>query len=320
MVIYVLPFPMIAMNDATLVMGIDGGGSKTQVCIAVIGDQSSDRRIVGRGMGGPSNAVAIPFDEAASNVSDAIRQATNDAQIDLNQIKTVCLAMAGAGRESVRESWQQWSQDQALVHSVIVPDVSAVYAAGCKSKVGIAVISGTGSVVFGQNLESQFERVGGWGHLIGDEGSGFWITQQALKAVVQAEDGMAASTLLTAKFLEKLQVSSVKELAREAAQFDHRTWASWSSIVFQAAAEDTVAEDILRRAISHLSSGVIHVAKQLQLGHEFDFAIAGGVFVHNQSFQSRLITELRNQGVHPRCTLVEEPVNGAIEIAVQSVR
>lgn len=308
------------MNETRIVLGVDGGGSKTQACIATIGDRSSAARIVGRGFAGPSNAIATSFTVAATNVTEAIRQATNVAEIELDQVNAVCLAMAGAGRESVKSSWRNWCDEQNLVNYEIVSDVSAVFAAGCQSGTGVAVISGTGSIVFGCNAMNQTARAGGWGHLISDEGSGYWIAQQALKAVVQAEDGIADATLLTAKFLEKLNTNSVKELVREVAEFDRRTWASWSSMVFQAANQDAIANDVLCRAATHLSNNVCHVARQLDLGSEFDIAMAGGVFIYNESFRSSLVAKLQRQAIQPRCTVVETPVDGAIELAIRRVQ
>lgn len=307
----------MTMNDALLVMGIDGGGTKTKVLLAETDGGSSEPRIVGEGIGGPSNAVAIPFEQAAANVAEAIRQATAEAQIDVKQVCAVCFAMAGAGRESVRDSWQQWSQSQGVSNGVVVSDVAAVFAASCKSGVGVALISGTGSVAYGQNSKGQTARVGGWGHLISDEGSGYWIARQALKAIVQAEDGLAVPTLLTAKFLEELQVDTVTELVREVSRYDRRETANWSSLVFQAAKEDEVADKILRQASTHLSTSVVNVANQLKLGSEFEVGLAGGILIHNDSFRAKLIAELSNSGMSPSCTLIEEPVNGALELAIQ---
>lgn len=307
------------MSNVIRVLGVDGGGSKTQALLAELDHPLSKPRTIGQGISGPSNTVVTSFDHAVSNVTEAIGQATNEAKIDLTQIDAVCLAMAGAGRDSVKKAWHQWAQQRGILKCLVVPDVHAVLAAGCKSGNGIAVISGTGSMTYGQNEAGLSARVGGWGHLISDEGSGYWITRQAFKAIVQAEDQVASKTVLTTKFLEELQVATVTELVRVINRFDRQTWASWSKLVFQAAEEDQAAEDILNRAILHLAKNIQSVAKQLNLGPEIEIGFSGGILVHNEQFRNRLTTECSHLGIQPRCTLVKVPATGAMKIAIQQL-
>src|SRR5205085_1278058 len=85
---------------------------------------------------------------------------------------------------------------------------------GARDAPGIVIIAGTGSIVYGRNQRGEAARAGGWGHLIGDEGSGYWIGREALAAVMRAEDGRGPSTRMTADILEFFTVADVSRLPR----------------------------------------------------------------------------------------------------------
>src|SRR5213078_4483038 len=89
---------------------------------------------------------------------------------------------------------------------LVVNDALIALAAGAGDDPGIVIISGTGSIVYGRNERVEAARAGGWGHMIGDEGSGYWIGREALAAVMRAGDGRGPETGLTAAMLAHFQV------------------------------------------------------------------------------------------------------------------
>src|SRR5204863_821295 len=97
---------------------------------------------------------------------------------------------------------------------LVVNDALIALVAGAGDNPGIVVIAGTGSIVYGRSAAGEAARAGGWGHMIGDEGSGYWIGREALAAVMRAADGRGPSTALTAEILRHFGVADVSHLPR----------------------------------------------------------------------------------------------------------
>src|SRR5439155_4739091 len=108
------------------------------------------------------------------------------------------------------------------VPTVLCNDAIAALYSGVGRAEGISVIAGTGSIIYGFAPDGGRARAGGWGYHLGDEGSGWWLAEQALFSIVRAHDGRAPATALTARFLTKLALAEPTDLV---------TWAyspSWT--------------------------------------------------------------------------------------------
>ena len=180
------------MPRSQLLLGVDGGGSKTVAWLAT-GDPGESPRTLGRGAAGPSNPLAVGFDTALANLDTAIDAAFRDAQSARCRVAAATLGLAGSDRGTVREKVEQWacgefreasgeyrgaSDRQLAERVVIVHDAALVLAAAVGNSSGIALISGTGSLVFGRDTAGRTARAGGWGWLLGDEGSGFALRRR----------------------------------------------------------------------------------------------------------------------------------------------
>jgi N-acetylglucosamine kinase-like BadF-type ATPase len=193
-----------------LVIGIDGGGTKTLAWLAEREPHAAAQPI-GVGLAGPSNPQAVGLDLAGANILQAIRQSFAAAGCEAGPVAAVCLALAGVGREPIRRQMMTWCCHQELAGDVLVTnDAMAVLAAGTPSGWGAALIDGTGSFAFGMTADGSCQRTGGWGYLFGDEGSGYAIGLAALRAVTQAVDGRGPSTILTDRVLEHLSVAGTQ--------------------------------------------------------------------------------------------------------------
>jgi len=188
---------MTNQNKAFLI-GVDGGGSKT---VALLSD--SDGRLLGLGTGGPSNYHVTGMQAAGAALTQSVRAAFANAGLEPCSPRAICLGLSGVDRPADQAEIQAWlDAEMPGTQAVIVNDAELVLAAGTPAGWGVALICGTGSIAYGRTQEGRTARAGGWGYLLGDEGSGYAIGLAALRAVVRASDGRAPHTRLTHSILE----------------------------------------------------------------------------------------------------------------------
>ncbi len=208
---------------------------------------------------------------------------------------------------------------------LVVNDALIGLVAGARDEPGIAINAGTGSIVYGRNADFDAARAGGWGHMIGDEGSGYWIGREALSAVMRAADGRGPGTGLTAEMLAHFDVGDVPRLPRLVYDREQpRAAVAAVGPIVQRLREqgDAVATRILERAADELVLAAQSVAENLSMrGDEFTFCLAGGVFRVVPWLADELPRRLVE--VAPRSqvrVLDEEPATGAVWLALAEAR
>jgi N-acetylglucosamine kinase-like BadF-type ATPase len=296
------------------VIGIDAGGTKT-VCL--VADERGAVVAESRGPGANLHAAGEAGVERA--LRDVIATALGSRTISP---AAICLGMAGIDREDearvIRGIMQRLGYRSRVV---VVNDALIALVAGAKDAPGIVIIAGTGSIVYGRDQRGAAARAGGWGHMIGDEGSGYWIGREALAAVMRAEDGRGPATELTAAMLAHFDVGDVSRLPRIVydRQSPRVAVAALGPIVQRATdAGDAVAMRILERAAEELVLAARSVATRLEMrGDPFSFYLAGGVF----RVVPRLARELQPRliEVAPKSQvelLEQEPAVGAVWLAL----
>lgn len=226
-------------------LGLDGGGTG---CRAVLADSAG--RVVGRGTGGPANIMSDREGALA-----AIMAAAGDAMgaVRPSQV-TACLGLAGANISGARD-WLGPMLPFARVR--VVHDAVTAVAGALGARDGIVAAIGTGSV-FSRQLGAEVISIGGWGPILGDEAGGAWLGRRFLTACLQAEDGLAEKTPLTAATLEKLGgTGGVVGFARRASGADFAALVPDLLAVPDAATEAVLAEgaDYVARAIGRLQHG-----------------------------------------------------------------
>jgi N-acetylglucosamine kinase-like BadF-type ATPase len=215
--------------------------------------------------------------------------------------------------------------DDSRPRVIVVNDALIALAAGSRGEPGIVIIAGTGSIAYGRNARGATARAGGWGHMIGDEGSGYWIGREALAAVMRASDGRGPSTELTGEVLRHFDVTDLSRLPRIVYDREQprMSVAALGPTVQQASDRgDAVATRILERATEELALAARSVAERLEMrGDRFTFYLAGGAFRVVPSLARdlpRLLTEAA-----PRSSaevLDVEPAMGAVWLAIRSSR
>jgi len=304
---------MIRKFAHSYILGIDGGGNKT---LALLADGAG--RVVGRGTAGPSNYQVVGVEATYAALDAAVNAAL--AGVPGVRLAAICLGMAGAGRPQDQAIIQTWAQTRYPgVPALVVHDAQLVLAAGTPAGWGIAIVSGTGSLAYGANPAGQTARAGGWGYLLGDEGSGYAIGLAGLRAVARAADGRAPQTALTGAALSHWGLDGPQGLIGHIyGAADPRTEiARLAPVVKRVGQEgDPAAQVILQAAGRELALAARAVARQLGLDSPIPCALAGGVLVKGEAVSATFCQQAKEFGLQlDPIASVEEPAQGALKLA-----
>ena len=190
------------------VLGIDAGGTKT-VCL--LADEHGT--IVAESRRGGANLQAVGELEVEKVLHEVMEEAIGDRDV---RPASICLGIAGVDRRD----------DAAVVQAImkrigykarvlVVNDALVALEAGAPGQPAVVVISGTGSIAYGRNASGEAARSGGWGYVLGDEGSGYWIGRAALRAVLRQSDRRGPDTVLSTLLLEHFGIQRAQELIHE---------------------------------------------------------------------------------------------------------
>jgi len=309
----------IRSDKNQILLGVDGGGSKTTALVASLDDKGSIQ-ILGRGRGGPSNLRLAGKQQSLDSLNKAIDEALDEASLQTRTVDYAVLALAGSSFSDVRDEVANWAQKRKLSrHVEITHDTAPVLASGPESDRGVALIVGTGSVAIGVNASGATVTLGGWGHWFGDKGSGFDLACKALSAVAEASDGIGPDTVMCDLVLDKLGISDPRHILEKvsAGGSVRREVAALAPIVLEAAEQqDEVAIEIVKNAVAEAVKLVAAVADRLAFTRPYPLMLAGGVACSNRLFREELTAGFSrlDPAPEPLC-IVDEPVLGCLKIA-----
>ncbi|MGD1698764.1 N-acetylglucosamine kinase [Dapis sp. BLCC M229] len=311
------------------VLGIDGGGTKTE---AVLMDENY--QIIGSGKRGPSNYQSVGIEVAKNSIQTAITQAVTNNNSH-QPISGICLGLAGVGRpedfpvvenllqEIITNLPIKWDLQPNTI--IICSDSNIALVGGIGYSIGIVAMAGTGSLVFGQNSQGLTKRVGGWGYLLGDEGSGYNIAIRGLQAALKAYDGRESPTTLITDFQRHLGLTNIEGIIEVVYR---RGWgateiAALAPIVSAAADKgDKVAKKIIQGAVEELSIATKVVISTLFKPHEtFEVVTIGSVWNSMIDFRGRFEDSIL--AIAPTAQLIwprHQPVYGAGILALKAVK
>ena len=300
-----------------IVVGVDGGGSKTRVVVA-------DERGTQVGSAeGPGSAVRPGAAEhSAGVIAAAVRDALASCQMTHVTPKVLCVGVAGVGREAPRQAlWQALAERDLAEEVVVHADASVALDDAFGDGLGVLLVAGTGSVAFGRGPTGTFARCGGWGPVCGDEGSGAWIGRRALSVVTAAADQREPETALTGAILTAAELRETDELIAWAAASTSSDLAALApAVITTAEAGDLRANSILSLATEELVLHVRTLARRLFEDERaaFPVALAGGLLVPRAPLRKRV--ERRLKAAVPGAQLRAEevvPVRGAVRGALR---
>ena len=327
------------------VLAVDGGGTKTIAWIAKVlpndGPLIKKIEVVGRGYSGPSNPRSAGFFPATSNLDVAIVAALEDASIELDSLSVACLSLAGVGRALEKSELMEWAESRQLAKKImIVDDVEPLvlaaeyeqelaFALSAENQVpsdwgkSITLVVGTGSVACGVNANNESIRAGGWGYLLGDEGSGFAIGLAGLQAVCRAHDQTSPETELESAMLTQLGFANATQLVAFVYQLPlpRVEIAKLAEVVIEVSERDSVAAQIMNSAVNSMAALIGVVVKRLRLEpSEFSLALSGGIVCNQSSVVNRLLVELtRRQCAPGRIHVIRQPINGPLVLAARNL-
>src|SRR4051812_22052627 len=296
------------------VLGIDAGGTKTVCQLA-----SERGEVLAETRRGGANLQASGELEVEKGLHDVMEEAIGARDI---VPAAICLGIAGVDRpDDARVVRGLMKRIGYKARVLVVNDALVALEAGAPDEAGVVVIAGTGSIAYGRNGRNEAARAGGWGYVLGDEGSGYWIGRAALRAVLREDDRRGPETQLTALLLQHFDVPRAQDLIHEVYSGTLRpvTIASLAQHVQTAfRSGDSVAIGILRGAANELESSALSVARRLDLvGAPFPFVLAGGMFKAvpwlHEELERRLT--LASPGSLTRLLDVE-PAAGAVRLAI----
>jgi glucosamine kinase len=296
------------------VLGIDAGGTKTVCQLAnARGDVLAEARR------GGANLQAVGELEVEKVLHEVMEDAIGDRDI---VPAAICLGIAGVDRDEdshvIRAIMRRIGYK---AKTLVVNDALVALEAGAPDQPGVVVIAGTGSIAYGRNDRNQAARAGGWGYVLGDEGSGYWIGRAALRAVLREADRRGPETELTELLLRYYDVAKAPDLIHQVYHTALRpsAIAALAKCVQSAFTNgDAVAIGILRAAVDELESCALSVARRLEMvGSPFPFVLAGGMFRAVPWLQDELSRRLPLASPHSHTMMLEvEPALGAVRLAI----
>lgn len=303
-------------------LGVDGGGTKTYAAI-----MDEHGRHLGGGIGGPSNYDHAGVLATRANIAAAVSAARQAAGLPEQPFAAAFLGMAGVVSPEDRAVIGAIAAELALAPPERIGvdhDCRIALAGGLSGRPGIVQIAGTGSSTFGMNAAGAAWRAGGWGYLLADEGSSYWLGAQALRAAVRAYDGRGPATELEPRLRERLGLADMNAIMHRVyvAGLTPTEIAGLAPLVIDLArAGDAVARQLVRDGAAELVAAVVAVARRLGLdAGACELALVGGLF----QAEDVLLPPLRAQLAEalPGCTahLAERaPVEGACLLALQQL-
>ncbi len=308
------------MTSSHCVLGLDGGGSHT---VCVILDLAGEE--VGRSITGPSNHQSVGEEAASSAIAEALDGARKSAGNP--KLTAACWGMAGLDRPEdmiiIRRLAEQLLPD--LTVQVVHDSLIALVGGTDGGRTGVVIIAGTGSIAVGYLPSGRSARAGGWGHVLGDEGSGYYIALRGLNAATRALDGRGPETILTKNLIEAAGSRSFEDLVN---QIYLENWSAPEiaalapAVILASDRGDEQAIEVIDDSARELALTARVVIEALGMENEtFEVVLSGGIFKSCM----RMVDLIRQQleALNPGIKVIlahREPAIGAGLMALEAVK
>lgn len=273
----------------TYVLGIDGGGTKTTGMIV-----DEEGTICAEATVGASNPNSVGKEDLISLFTDLITTLENEHAASFKQLTHVFAGISGAGHGTAQQQILDVLQKVLPTSLPIKIDNDAIIAlySGTLGLPGIVQIAGTGSITYGVNEEGHRGRIGGWGHLVGEKGSGYAIGHAGLQAAFSAHDGLEKPTQLHHDIRDYFNVATLSDAIPKIYQVKNpkETIASLSRVVMVAADKgDVIAQEIIHQNGTFIGKSIVALTKKLfpytPQDETIPVVLVGGLFNRLDLFQ-----------------------------------
>ena len=292
-------------------VGVDGGGTHTRALVTDV-----NLRELGRAEGPASLADPSAPEASAAVIERVVRTALERVGAP-TPITALWAGIAGVGREAVRTAVEGALQRSGIAtHVGVGTDVEAAFEDAFDGGAGILVVAGTGSIGWGRSESGVVGRVGGWGSLVGDEGSGYAIGIEALKRVARDVDGRGEQTRLEEEILEELGLPSAEELIPWASGATKAQIAALVHVVSRCAkGGDAIAGEVLVHAVEQLEGHALTLLNTLgPWSARPRVALSGGLLEPGGILRAGMESALRQHHIQLVARRLD-PVRGAAKRA-----
>jgi N-acetylglucosamine kinase-like BadF-type ATPase len=305
-----------------LVLGADGGGTKT---LGVVAD--GDGHELARFQVGPGNPNVVGVEGAATNLLDVVTGCCERAQVMPRDLGTVVFGLAGVGSTGVRDRLAEALRARATARGweylafTIETDARIALEGAFGGDPGVVIIAGTGSILIGKLPDGSVTSVGGWGRVLGDEGSGYAIGSEAVRAVTRDIDRRADAailrSILASRFGWHTRDAIIAAVYQE--KFD---LASLAPVVFDAAEKgDQRSLEILHGAATQLADQLAALSSRMEPSKSTGVVFVGGLIDHDTIYSQIVSKEIRKRlplaDIRPA---LYPPVQGAVIMALNQVK
>ncbi|MBD8498622.1 N-acetylglucosamine kinase [Paenibacillus arenosi] len=311
------------------VIGIDGGGTKTT---AIVLDSAGN--LLAQIEGAATNPHAVTSAGAIDNLTALFQRLIVESGLIPERCKGIGLGIAGISTSQEQQQFLDsllhderlslWDLKRSALPIVIRNDAEIALIAALGQESGTIVIAGTGAIVVGITPSGERYRAGGWGHILGDKGSGYEIGLQTLQAVMLSHDGVLSPTKLTELVLDKHQFNSPEQLRTYiyGASIRKQHIAQYAQICIHAANHgDEAAQHIIVRTATELAQLTLAMRRKDRWLTQAPIAVTGSIFKHSTLFVDTF-KQCVNQSEQASTIIIAEkqPAWGAALLVQQNKR
>lgn len=307
-------------SSGELVLAVDSGGTKTSCVLARIG-ADKQYTILGTGRAAAGNPRAVGLDAAARAIAESVKLAKAEAGIDGFPCHRALFAVAGTLHERIRDGLCQRLGEMELAEECyVVPDLIPLVA-GCGSAVSIGLIAGTGSVAIGRDALGRYAVAGGWGPLLGDDGSGFAIGRSALRATLSQLESGESTSGLAKQVCETLGASTslgMKATLADTADLRELVASLAPIVLSEANGADPLCVAIIAKAATDLAEIIQSLQTRLEIPPAgMNIALSGGILQAKSPLIDQLSEQLNARGFQATLQRIDDPVLPILNMLAQ---
>ncbi len=288
------------------VLGVDGGGTKTHALLAELHHNTGLRQntnkfcVLGEGVAAGSNPLSVGWKEATDNIQQAIRQAISDSGSNV-VVDSAVLAVAGCHSNDIRTKLQlELGTLPQIKHYQVVPDTAPLFAESISKKPTVGVIAGTGSAILVKGSDDQINTFGGWGYLLGDEGSGYSLGRQMIRHLLSEQEAYLEPIAYDKTLFEELGISSPMDLKGWVyrSQNPRHKIASLAKHVIRLAVQgDQAASKIVTQETKELADSLAIALTHSEIEDSYQLLLAGSLLERSPYYRGAFLAAINSSGV-----------------------
>jgi N-acetylglucosamine kinase-like BadF-type ATPase len=304
----------IPLNKFDYLIGIDGGGTKTHALICDL-----EGRTLAEGFAGPSNMQSVGISKATHALEEAVRQAFGKLGQPQGKVRYACLGLAGITRAEDEKLILEWAERFQLADRTrVCNDADILLACGDRPN-RIAVIAGTGSAVLAEDVRGNRIHVGGWGPILGDEGSAYHIAISALRLILERQDQGRKLSFFQESILKEMGLTEPSQIisAIHRQGWDKRKISDLAGAILRFAESDPDAFLIAKRCSNCLVDQIVAIRARMKMdGKQSQLLMTGGLLEKSDVYRGMLLDELTGLGqLGDQALLISNATKGAVRLA-----